>query len=188
MLPAIIAFLKKIQHDSELVYLQHHELERPVVEFLRAQGVQFKAVYGTSGDLWEGYAAADFVICQMLHSAVFAACCGKPFFNIAYDRKNMAFCELLGLPDCCLPNSEAGLTALEERFSFLFHNREAFRIALSWRKKALRPVQTRFAPLLAAEVSQPIAPDDFDLQEDLAYLPETGAIMPSIRNRGADLR
>ena len=188
LLPPIVAFLKQIQRDSELVYLQHHQLERPVVEFLRAQGVQFKAVYGTSGDLWEGYAAADFVICQMLHSSVFAACSGKPFFNIAYDRKNMAFCELLGLPDCCLPNSEAGLTALEERFSFLFHNREAFRIALSRRKKALRPVQTRFAALLAAEVPQPMAPDDFDLQEDVAYLPEAGAIVPSIRNRGADLR
>jgi len=87
-----------------------------------------------------------------------------------------------------LPNSEAGLPALEERFSFLFHNREAFSVALSRRKKALRPVQTRFAALLAAEVPQPMAPDDFDLQEDVAYLPEAGAIVPSIRNRGADLR
>jgi hypothetical protein len=33
-----------------------------------------------------------------------------------------------------------------------------------------------------------MAPDDFDLQEDVAYLPEAGAIVPSIRNRGADLR
>jgi polysaccharide pyruvyl transferase WcaK-like protein len=156
-LPAYIAFLKQIQrqHDAELVYLQHHELERPVVDFLRAQGVKFKAIYGRSADLWEGYAGVDFVVCQMLHSAIFAACSGKPFLNIAYDRKSIAFCELLGVPECCLPHFEVELTALEKKFALLFGKRHELTDTLTRRKKQLLPAQTQFAATLATRVNRP---------------------------------
>jgi hypothetical protein len=152
LLPAYITLLKQIQkrYGAELVYLQHHELERPVIEFLRSQGLKFKAVYGSPTDLWEGYAAANFVICQMLHSAIFAACSGKPFLNIAYDHKSVAFCELLGLPECCLPHSEADLISLQERFSLLFDKRQVLADTLNRRKRELRMAQVQFAAGLAA--------------------------------------
>jgi polysaccharide pyruvyl transferase WcaK-like protein len=193
LLPTIIAFLKEVQrrYDAELVYLQHHELERPVVDFLRAQGLEFKAVYDTSADLWAGYAAVNFVVCQMLHSAIFAACSGKPFLNIAYDRKSVAFCDLLGLPECYLTHSEAELAVLEKNFSLLFHKRQALSGYLSRRKRDLRPAQTRFAAELAAQAQQSSF-QDFDDEDDslpnMSYLPGTGAIMQQIRGTGAGLR
>ncbi|HKU55379.1 MAG TPA: polysaccharide pyruvyl transferase family protein, partial [Rhizomicrobium sp.] len=61
LLPTIITFLEGIQrtHNAELVYLQHHELERPVIDFLQARGLKFRTVYGPPDDLLQGYANTD---------------------------------------------------------------------------------------------------------------------------------
>lgn len=193
LLPTIIAFFKERARDAELVYLQHHDLERPVIDFLQAEGLKFELVYGTPDDLMNGYAKTDFVVCQMLHACVFAAAAGKPFLNIAYDEKNLAFGKLLGVPECCLPHQGAQPVLLEQKFTFLFQNRAALREKLALRKMVLQLVQTRFAAELVSETERLGEQYDFvgkdDQPGDLPYLSgtEIGAIVHQIRNAGASL-
>jgi len=151
LLPAIIALLKIIQRDADLIYLQHHDLEQPVIDFLRFRGLKFKVVYGTPGDLLDGYTETDLVICQMLHSCILAANVGTPFLNIAYDEKIVAFCNLMGVPQACIPHGSANLATLEKAFAALFERRLVLREALDRRKKLLRGSMTLFARQIVAE-------------------------------------
>ena len=189
LLPTILAFFKEIQrtHQADLLYLQHHDLERPVVEFLRAEGLDFELVCGTPDDLLNGYARTDFVVCQMLHACIFAAAAGKPFLNIAYDGKTLAFGRLLGVAESCLPHREVDLALLRRTFASLFQNRAGLSVRLEARKKVLRLSQIRFAEELAAETERLKSQFDFtgkdDQPGDLAYLLESG-IDPIMRQAG----
>jgi polysaccharide pyruvyl transferase WcaK-like protein len=193
LLPAIVAFLEQVQCDAELVYLQHHELERPVIDFLHARGLKFKTVYGTPDDLLQAYANTDFVICQMLHASIFAAAAGKPFLNIAYDRKTPAFAELMGMPECCLSHSDAELGVLQNRFSALLQNRVSLGERLERRGKELRLAQTWFAERLAAHAQRLIWQDDFVAAPEMSEEPsefsgtEIAAIVQQVRDTGAGL-
>jgi polysaccharide pyruvyl transferase WcaK-like protein len=156
LLPNIITLLKKIQRSYyvEFVYLQHHDLERPVVDYLRAQGVRLRLVSGSPADLVEEYAKLDFVINQMLHSCILSANAGTPFLNIAYDEKNVAFCNLMGVPQCCVPHDSATLTVLEQRFFALFEQQAQLRDMLDRGKTELRGSLTHFAKHIVNETEE----------------------------------
>jgi hypothetical protein len=195
LLPTIIGFLKDIQrtHQVELLYLQHHDLERPVIDFLRGEGLRFELVCGTPDELLQAYARTDFVICQMLHASIFAATAGKPFLNIAYDGKIIAFGKLLGMPECCLLPSDVEPGLLEKTFISLFEDRAALEARLGRRMKVLRLSQIRFAEELAAQAHSLASQYDFagkdDQPGDLPYLSESeiGAIVEQARNTGSRL-
>jgi polysaccharide pyruvyl transferase WcaK-like protein len=193
LLPAVIGFLRDIQrkHLAELVYFQHHDLERPVIDFLRARGIKLNIVSGTPNDLLDGYAKADFVICQMLHASIFAATAGTPFLNIAYDDKNLAFGKLLGVPECCLSHRDVSPAVLERKFASLFQDRSLLRDRLESRKRELQSSQLRFADLVAAEALRLAGRRNVPAQDDQMgdHLSESdvSAIMQQIRNAGASL-
>ncbi|MEO8302025.1 MAG: polysaccharide pyruvyl transferase family protein, partial [Rhizomicrobium sp.] len=185
LLPAIIAFLENIQrtHNAELVYLQHHDLERPIIDFLHERGLKFETICGTPADLLEGYAGTDFVICQMLHACIFAATAGRPFLNIAYDDKSIAFGNLLDVPEFCLPHTGVKLDVLESRFASLFQDRHGLHDRLEARKRDLAATQLRFADAFTARALILASQYDFagkdDQPGDLPYSSEAeiGAIM-----------
>ena len=193
LLPTIIAFFKEIQrrNDAALIYLQHHDLERPVIDFLRSEGLDFELVCGSPDDLMNGHARTDFVVCQMLHACIFAAAAGKPFLNIAYDGKSLAFGKLLGMPECCVQHREAELALLESRFTLLFQNRAALREKLERHKARLQPVQARFAEELVAETERLGSQYDFTGKDeqpgDLPYPSEIDAIVQQAGNAGSRL-
>ena len=194
LLPTVIVFLKEIQrtHQVKLLYLQHHDLERPVIDFLHAEALDFELVCGPPDDLLKGYARTDFVLCQMLHACIFAAAAGKPFLNIAYDQKSIAFGKLLGVPESCLEHREVNLAVLEHMFASLFQNRTGLNMRLEARKKVLRLSQNRFAEQLVEETERR-APDfaGKDGQPgDLSYISESagiGAIVQQAGNAGPRL-
>ena len=195
LLPTVISFLKGLQrsHGCELLYLQHHDLERPVIDFLRDEKLAFELVSGRPDELANGYARTDFVVCQMLHSCIFAAAAGKPFLNIAYDQKSVAFGKLLGVPESCLAHGDADLATLERSFASLFQNRAGLSVRLEARKKVLRLSQNRFAEQLAEETERLESQYDFlgkDAQPgDLSYISETGigAVVQQAGNAGSRL-
>ena len=196
LLPTVIAFLKKIQrtNQAELLYLQHHDLESPVIDFLRAEALEFELVSGGPDELLQGYARTDFVVCQMLHACIFAAAAGKPFLNIAYDHKSIAFGKLLGVPESCLAHGDVDLPMLERRFASLFQNRAGLSVRFEARKKVLRLSQNRFAEQLVEESERLASQYDFagkdDQPGDLAYISESAgidAIVQQARNAGSRL-
>jgi polysaccharide pyruvyl transferase WcaK-like protein len=196
LLPTAIDFFKKIQrsHGAQLVYLQHHDLERPIIDFLRAEGLDFELVCGTPDDLMGGYSKTDFVICQMLHACIFAAAAGKVFLNLAYDEKNVAFAKLLGMPECCLPHRDVAPDLLERTFASLFQNRAELRKSLEPRRKVLQLAQARFAEQVAAQTERLASQYGFagaydEAGDDLPHLSgsEMDAVVLQARNSGSRL-
>jgi polysaccharide pyruvyl transferase WcaK-like protein len=155
VLPGVIELLKHMQssHNATLTYLVHHDYEDVVVSLLRQQGIQMNVVRTSALQLLEAYGSLDFVICQMLHSCIFAANRGIAFFNIAYDQKSVAFCELLGIPQCAVPHYEATADLLKERCDDLFGNREAIRNAIVVGSRPLKIAKCEFASQVSALVA-----------------------------------
>jgi len=152
LLPEIVDFLKAIQtrHGVEFVYLLHHDFERPVTKFLRRQGIRMRVVDSEPTELLKAYDHVDIVICQMLHACIFAANAEVPFLNIAYDQKNIAFCNLLEIADSCIPYTRAKSAALQQKFEDLLRNRASLVKTISERKASLRQEYARFLQQVAA--------------------------------------
>lgn len=147
LLPNVIKLLKHVQrsYGATYTYLLHHDFEELVVSFLQKQGISMKVVRADALQLLESYGTLDFVICQMLHSCIFSANRETPFFNIAYDQKSVAFCDLLNVPQCTLPHWDANFENLKSRFAELFEGRDTLRKALIAAKKPLGSAQKEFA-------------------------------------------
>ncbi len=125
LLPCIVSNLTWIQssHSADLVYLMHHDLERPIVAHLQSKGLRLRVIDGSTTQLIDAYKEVDLLINQMLHSCIFAANSSVPFLNIAYDKKSVAFCSLLDLPECVIEHSEVTQARLTEKFVHLHKNR-----------------------------------------------------------------
>ncbi|HEX2829535.1 MAG TPA: polysaccharide pyruvyl transferase family protein [Burkholderiales bacterium] len=145
-LSELVAFLRwlKDEYGAELVYFVHHDLEHPVADYLQAQGLQLVKIDTDPVSMIGEYAEVDFVICQMLHSSIFAANAEVPFLSIAYDQKNLAFCRLLEVPQCCIPHEHATVATLQEAFRTLFGVRDELRGVLQRRKQELQADMLEF--------------------------------------------
>ena len=159
LLPNVIELLRHVQslHNAKLTYLLHHDYEEVVVSFLQQQGIEMNVVRTDAPQLLSTYGYLDFVICQMLHSCIFAANQGTPFFNIAYDQKSVAFCELLGIPQCTIAHQDATADALKKSCDGLFYSREAIKHALTAGCEPLKIAQNKFASHMSALVEGPAA-------------------------------
>lgn len=146
LLSDIVGLLKAFQarHDVEWVYLLHHDFERPIANYLRRRGISLRIVDGGPTELLEAYTQLDLVVCQMLHSCIFAANANVPFLNIAYDRKNIAFCTLMDVSQYCVPHSQANADALQQKLETLLRNRAEVASTIADRKTSLRPAFTGF--------------------------------------------
>jgi len=147
LLPNFVGLLKYVQrtYGAEYTYLMHHDFEKAVFSYLQGQGVRMNIVSASPLQLLEAYELQDFVICQMLHSSIFAANQDIPFLNIAYDQKNIAFCDLLGLSPCSISHIDLTLPSLIERFDVLFSERKALKKTIIGNKIPLKNAQTESA-------------------------------------------
>jgi polysaccharide pyruvyl transferase WcaK-like protein len=145
-LPSIIDFLRWMQKnkDVQLVYMVHHDFERPIARYLKRKGVALQIIELPAPELIEAYKNLDFVINQMLHSCIFAANAGIPFLNIAYDRKCSAFCALLDIPECGITHERVSFDLLKTRFDHLFENRSALSEKIRERRAMLRSQNRTF--------------------------------------------
>lgn len=152
VLPHFLPFLRTLvrDHDPELVYFLHHDLERPVVSFLKDRGFGVRVVDCDPEAMIGHYAQTDFVICQMLHSCIFSANAGVPFLNIAYDSKSLAFASLLGVDECATPCGDADAAALRSRFDSLYERRWELAETIRRRKVELDAETRRFLGGLVA--------------------------------------
>jgi polysaccharide pyruvyl transferase WcaK-like protein len=160
LLPQFVHFLKAVLRDHEfgLTYFVHHDLERPVVAFLKDRGFPITVVDSDPITMIERYREAEFLVCQMLHSCILAANAGLPFLNIAYDRKSLSFAALLGIPDCALAHTEADWLSLRRRFDILYGRRRALAEIIERRKLELHTQSRCFlARMVEATVPLPAA-------------------------------
>jgi len=103
VMPIFENFLGCLTENNELNYFVHENLEYPVYDYLRGRGISLSKIDGPTDHLLEHYSECRFVVNQMLHSSIFAFNKNTPSINIAYDLKSVAFFELFGLQECCIP-------------------------------------------------------------------------------------
>jgi polysaccharide pyruvyl transferase WcaK-like protein len=145
MLPDIIGHLRRVQndHEADIAYFIHHDFERPIARYLQKKGLRLKIIDGTAAQLIEAYRGVDFVINQMLHSCIFSANAGVPFLNLAYDSKCLAFCSLLGIPECAVEHSQVSAGLLTKKFDELLKNRSEISKKIIVRRAWLRSESQR---------------------------------------------
>ncbi|HEY2008362.1 MAG TPA: polysaccharide pyruvyl transferase family protein [Rhizomicrobium sp.] len=146
VLPSIIDFLRWVQKnkDVQFVYMVHHDFEKPIARYLRRRGVALQIVDLPAPKLIEAYKHLDFVINQMLHSCIFAANAGVPFLNIAYDRKCLAFCASLDVPECGFTHDQISFDLLKTKFDHLLENRRVLSEKMRKRRTMLRSQNRTF--------------------------------------------
>jgi len=154
VLPSILPLLRKLARtpDLELVYFVHHDLELPVVALLKRNGIPLQVVDTDPVSMLDAYAQVDFVLCQMLHSAIFATNAGTPFLNIAYDLKSVAFAALLNTPEAAISYRLASEGWLDHAFGALFERRLSLRSQIEASKielfRELQTFQSRIGDLI----------------------------------------
>jgi hypothetical protein len=154
VLPSILPLLRKLARtpDLELVYFVHHDLELPVVALLKRNGIPLQVVNTDPVSMLDAYAQVDFVLCQMLHSAIFATNAGTPFLNIAYDLKSVAFAALLNTPEAAISYRLASEGRLDHAFGALFERRLSLRSQIEASKielfRELQMFQSRIGNLI----------------------------------------
>ena len=139
LLPSLVPFLADVRHryNAEFVYFLHHELERPVISFLRDRGFHLRVVDTDPVSMIGRYKEVDILICQMLHSCIFAANAGVPFMNIAYDNKSLAFASLLGIQECSFAHHGVDKSFLMDRFEKIYDKRVEITSIISQKKNGL---------------------------------------------------
>jgi len=191
LLRPIILFLQGVQrnHDAELVYLQHHELERPVIDFLLAQGLKLNIVCGTPADFAGRYAKADFVFPRCFTPAS-SRQSPELRFSISLTTKKTSpseNCWAFRNAACptrmpTWPFSSASRVAVQ--------NRSCFATSLNRARRTLQDSQTRFADQLVAEAQRLAWRYDFPVKDEPAGGPgasvraEIGAIVAANSGRG----
>ncbi len=135
-----IAGLKTLQRRTgcQFFYLAHSDGERLIIRLLRGAGIPLEVASIDVREMLRWYRAMDIVICQMLHSSIFSANAGTPFLNLAYDVKNLLFCEALGVPEYCIPSYELTPEQLSEKAEALLKDRERVAARIAERKASLR--------------------------------------------------
>lgn len=124
-----------------LDYVIHSDIDPVAVRMFRREGIRLGVIDVPAPALVDAYAGLDFVVCQMLHSAILASAAGVPSVNIAYDRKNFAFYDLLGMPAQCIGHAEYSGEWLDGRLSALRSERPSMVEHLTARKQALHDGQ-----------------------------------------------
>ncbi len=160
LLPTALAGLRRIdaQYRPRWVYMQHSDEEAAVLWWLRARGFRIdEVVDGGPRQLLAAYAGLDLAICQMLHSCILAANARVPMVNIAYDLKNTAFFELMGLPQQCLSHDRLTPERLLALVGESLERRAEIADQLRRRKAELAAATGRFADQLIAVAAAPQA-------------------------------
>lgn len=143
------AMLRLLQSQGfSLTYFQHSDTDPVVLRMLRQEGVTCEVADLSPVDLPAAYARMEFVICQMLHSAILATSVGVPSINIAYDRKNFAFYDLFGMSKLCVHHDQFTLEWMQEKIAEVRSGRSSISEALFCTKEKLREKQADFLKLI----------------------------------------
>lgn len=145
------AILKELQTRGYMLhYFQHSDTDPVAVRMFRREGIEMSMVDAAPGDLPELYAGMEFVICQMLHSAILATGAAVPSINIAYDRKNFAFYDLFDMSDLCIRYDKLSLDWLLARIEKVKRERAAISESITSKKRSLVEKQLAFLNAIKA--------------------------------------
>lgn len=153
LFPVMVAALRSIQEQQHcrFLYFVHSASERLLPRLLARAGIHTLVVDCCPEEMLSWYGLLDVHVCEMLHSAILAANANVPALNLAYDEKNLAFYELMGLTEV-LPVSTVTADQIIHHLNALLAEVELRRAALRQRKSELGLDMDRFLTMVAAVV------------------------------------
>ena len=158
LFPIVVNALQEFQrvHPCRFLYFVHSDAERLLPRLLSRCGIRTLVVNCPPNEMLSWYRLLDIHLCEMLHSAILASNAGVPYLNLAYDIKNLAFCELIGSSEC-LPADTVTTQEIFQHLNKILEERDVRHRALVLRKTELRRDLDRFMTLIP---SQSISPQD----------------------------
>ena len=138
--------LRRIQQetDCEFIYFIHYDSECLIVKFLRQAGLAITVVNAPPKEMLAWYATLDIHLCQMLHSSILSLNAGIPTVNLAYDQKNLAFFDLMGVARYCVPAADITPDILASLLTSLLAERSEVAEHLRERKLELSHTMDEF--------------------------------------------
>jgi len=139
LFPMVVEVLGRLRlgRRCRFLYFVHSDAERLIPRLLRRVGIDTTVVDCSPEEMLSWYGLLDIHLCEMLHSAILATNMGVPTLNLAYDIKNRAFFELMGL-DAVLAAGSATADEVLRRLVGMIDERDTLRQAILRRKAELR--------------------------------------------------
>lgn len=143
--PQYIAFARSLGRrlGCRFYYFVHSEGEELVARLLR-QAIDIEVIRGRAPELLARYREMTIQISHMMHSTILSLAAGTPAISLAYDIKNRALYELMGLAPYCLDALSLTAGGLEDAAVSLLRDRDAVARAVAERKAALAQQNWRF--------------------------------------------
>jgi lipopolysaccharide exporter len=154
LFPLIVRVLQAFgrTHRCRILYFVHSDAERLIPRLLRSAGIAVTVVDAAPEDMLAWYGLLDIHLCEMLHSCILAADRGVPTLNLAYDSKNWAFYDLMGLTDI-LPAAGASEDEILAHLNGMLAGHDGLAQAILRRKEELRGEMDGFLARVARVVS-----------------------------------
>jgi polysaccharide pyruvyl transferase WcaK-like protein len=144
----------KQRYPCRFFYFIHSDAERLIPRLLARADIDSTVIDGPPEEMLSWYSLLDVHLCEMLHSAILAANVGVPALNLAYDVKNRAFYELMGLSDV-LPAATATAEEILLRLVRMVDERGVRRQAILRRDVELRHDMDVFLARVVALIREP---------------------------------
>ena len=150
-LPVIVDVLRQLRARKEcrFFYFVHYDTERLIPRLLAQAGISVTVVDCRPEEMVAWYRLLHVHICSMLHSSILAFNAHIPTINFAYDIKNYAFYEMMGMSDWILPATPLQAEEILCRLEALIANRKELSARIAQRKDMLRLDLDRFLELIA---------------------------------------
>lgn len=127
-----------------LRYFVHSDVERVFPMLLSQHGIEVEVVDTPVQAMLDAYAEVDLHVCQMLHSSILALATRAPTINIGYDSKNLAFYQLMEIPDLCFTSKGLDAERVFESAARLYEKRDVFRETVGAAQRRLADALERF--------------------------------------------
>jgi len=155
LFPVVVEALREFRSTRRcrFLYFVHSDAERLIPRLLARADIDMTVVDCAPEAMVSWYGLLDIHLCEMLHSAILATNAGIPAVNLAYDVKNLAFYELMGLVDI-LPAATVTAAEIVERLVGIADERDLRRQAILRRTAALRNEVEVFLASVAALIDE----------------------------------
>ncbi|OAN51545.1 oligosaccharide flippase family protein [Magnetospirillum moscoviense] len=158
LFPLVVEVLQALgrTHHCRIFYFVHSDAERLIPRLLQGAGIPLTVVDVPPEEMLSWYALLDIHLCEMLHSCILATNVGVPTLNLAYDSKNWAFYELMGLTEI-VPAATANAAEIVAHLTRMVGTRDILNLAILRRKEELRADMDGFLARVVGTVSDEVA-------------------------------
>lgn len=123
------------EKQYKVYYLLHHASELEIIKELKFR--DFEIIDLPPKEQMFFYSKLDLVIGMMLHCTILSFGANTPMINVAYDNKNLAFANLIGIPEIITLPQEITVQSLQAKAEKFINQKDSYKNRLEESKKEL---------------------------------------------------